>query len=607
MFTYKCHTYQSLNQANYNFHCPDQKPANLFFSPQPIIDLPMKTKKINNIFFPVFLIFGFIMMLINPVGLHAQTIKHSEEITIVGAFEPKISDAFKINLNPTVKDEELSLPVLSYYMNPMQLSTWFDLSPIKPAAVRGDRLSTLYRNFLKAGYGNFSTPFLEFSANNLRSDEYAFGVHLKHHSSAGKIKYYANSAYSDNLAEVFGKKFYKDHTLSGRLVYNHQINHHYGYDPILFATDPLTDDQIKQRYQLAGANFLYNSNFIETGKVNHSFGLNYYYLTDINKTSEHNLNFTSRFDNTFKFSNITEEQKLGLVVNADYYNYADTLNSGNKLLIAIKPYLQTDLEQYRFYAGINAMAEIDTASTFHFYPEVKAGVEIVPNAFIASVGITGGFTQNSFNYLRNINPYINSVLPQTYQNNKFEVYGQIRGKIIQGFDFDVILSNSSIDNMPFFVNDSSTKYRNTFEVIFDDVNLLNARLTFSFQSKESIKILFKANYYDYTMTNELRPWHKPEYDISLTARFTIRDIIFIRGEIINYGKSFAKDYTPSGFSAVSAPLDSWIEVNLGIEYRYNKNLSVFADFNNLGNTSYMKWYNYPVQNFSILGGLSYSF
>ena len=216
---------------------------------------------------------------------------------------------------------------------------------------------------------------------------------MKHHSSAGKIKYYANSAYSDNMAEVFGKKFYKDHTLSGRIMYDHQINHRYGYDPILFITDPLTDAATKQQYQFAGANILYNSNFIETGKVNHSFGLNYYYLTDINRTSEHNINFISRFDNTFNLTNITKEQKLGLIVAADYYNYKDDINSESNVLVNVKPYLQTELEQYQFYAGINAMAEIDTASTFHFYPEIKAGVEIVPEAFIASIGITGGFSK----------------------------------------------------------------------------------------------------------------------------------------------------------------------------------------------------------------------
>ena len=71
-------------------------------------------------------------------------------------------------------------------------------------------------------------------------------------------------------------------------------------------------------------------------------------------------------------------------------------------------------------------------------------------------------------------------------------------------------------------------------------------------------------------------------------------------------KSFAKEYT--AFDLVnSSPLDSWVDFNLGIEYHYTKKLSIFADFHNIGNTSYIRWHNYPVQKFSVIGGLSYSF
>ncbi|MCP4551273.1 MAG: hypothetical protein GY834_04360 [Bacteroidetes bacterium] len=564
----------------------------------------MSKSKLNYLF-----IVGIVaIFLINSMALVAQTTKHSEEVTIVGAFDPKITKAFKINLNPKIKDNELNLPILSYYLTPIQLSNLFDLDPISPASIRGDRLSQLYKNLIKAGYGIYKTPFLEFFATNLRSDEFAFGVHLKHLSSTGKIAYHANSAYSNNLADVFGKRFYKNHTLSSRVLYKHNVVHQYGFSPALYPDDPYNDDDIKQRYQLAGANILFNSNYVETGKVNHSFGLNYYFLTDINQTREHNVNFISRFDNTFKFSNITQEQKLGLVINAEYYNNYDLQNTDNKLLISLKPYLQTDFEQYQFYAGINAVAEVDSVSNFHFYPELKAGVEIVPNALIASIGITGGFSENSFKKLSDINPYINSIIPFTYQNNKIEVFGQINGKVVQGVDFDIFISSASIDNMPFFVNDPSKVYKNTFDVVFDNVNLFNTRVTFSVQAKESIKILFKANYYNYTMSKEFRPWHKPEYDLTLSAKFSVMDIIFIRGEIINYGKSFVKDYSDSGFLIIPpVELEGWLDINLGIEYRYTKHLTIFTDFNNLGNSSYMRWYRYPVQKFSILGGLSYSF
>jgi outer membrane receptor protein involved in Fe transport len=48
------------------------------------------------------------------------------------------------------------------------------------------------------------------------------------------------------------------------------------------------------------------------------------------------------------------------------------------------------------------------------------------------------------------------------------------------------------------------------------------------------------------------------------------------------------------------------DINLGLEYRYNKILSGFLRLNNIGNTRYYKWNNYPVQGFSVMAGFTYS-
>jgi hypothetical protein len=49
------------------------------------------------------------------------------------------------------------------------------------------------------------------------------------------------------------------------------------------------------------------------------------------------------------------------------------------------------------------------------------------------------------------------------------------------------------------------------------------------------------------------------------------------------------------------------DVNIGAEYRYNKRLSAFIQFNNVASQSYQRWYNYPVQRFQVLGGVTVRF
>jgi hypothetical protein len=49
------------------------------------------------------------------------------------------------------------------------------------------------------------------------------------------------------------------------------------------------------------------------------------------------------------------------------------------------------------------------------------------------------------------------------------------------------------------------------------------------------------------------------------------------------------------------------DVNLGLEYRYNQRISAFIQLNNVASQRYNRWYNYPVQAFQVLGGITARF
>ena len=54
-------------------------------------------------------------------------------------------------------------------------------------------------------------------------------------------------------------------------------------------------------------------------------------------------------------------------------------------------------------------------------------------------------------------------------------------------------------------------------------------------------------------------------------------------------------------------LDSFIDINAHVGYRFNDRLSVFAKANNIANQNYQRWVNFPVQQFQIMGGATYKF
>lgn len=530
---------------------------------------------------------------------------HSEEVTIIGLYKPSISKAYKININPKISGEDIKMPVLTYGINPKKMNTKIQLEPIKPAKISGDRQSKLYRNSVKAGFGNYITPYFEFFANSLRSKDLSFGVHLKHISSNGDIKNYANSAFSNNEASVYGKKFFRNHTFSANIFYKRNVVHFYGYKPEDFPDTTFSKDDIKQRFQIAGTNLKIQSNYLDSKKLNHLFELDYYYLADFYETNEQNIYFKTRLDKNFKLFNLTENQNLGLIADINYYNNTDSLKTNNSTVVRFLPFISTDFNQYKFYLGLNASIELDSTTKLFFYPIAKAEVVVVPKNLIAYVGVKGELNKNSFKILSDKNPFIISTIPLEYSNNKFEVFGGLNGNLFETLDFNVCLSNSLIDNMPFFVNDTSNILNNTFNVVFDDISLLKVKAEISYQKKERIKLNFGAAFNKYTMDKELKPWHKPDFEISFGANYNISNKFIIKAEIFAYSKIFARTFYNN--TEISEEIKGWIDLNLGFEYRINKMFSVFVNFNNIGNLQYQKWYNYPVQQFNFIAGITYSF
>jgi len=220
-------------------------------------------------------------------------------IEIIKEYEPTISDAFKINDNPQVYDTVPFVPKLTYAIKSSKINTVFEVEPIKHARIRGEPLMKLYKNYIKAGFGTNTTSYAEVFLNNLRSRKHAVGAHLKHLSSSGKIKDVAYSGYSDNEVNLYGKKFYRWHTLSGDVNYKRNVVHYYGFNPndslIKNLDDTITGkDAIRQRFSLIDGQVQLISHFKDSAKINQNIKLKYYNLNDVFGSMENNLSFSAQ-------------------------------------------------------------------------------------------------------------------------------------------------------------------------------------------------------------------------------------------------------------------------------------------------------------------------
>ncbi|MCB2220523.1 MAG: hypothetical protein KQI35_09020 [Bacteroidetes bacterium] len=570
-------------------------------------------KKKNNIFsFGIISLAGFIAIYGSVLG---QNVSENEEITVVAPYQPEVSDAFKINVSPRIPEEKLVKPEFSYEMLTKSLHTQAQLDPIVPARIEGESVSKLYKNYIKAGIGNYSTPYIEFFANKLRSRKNAFGVHLKHISSSGKIKDYAYPGNSHSELDFYGKKFFNKHTFSADVFLKRDGYHFYGYRPDDFPELDLDKSDIKQHYTLIGLSTSLESNYTNKRSINQKIDLGYYFLFDKLESTEHNIDFSLGIDRKMEFFSFSDMEKLGINAGVDYYINGDgLLPTHNSGIIKIHPYYSLKFDQYHFYAGVNTSIQSDSVSSVHVYPELQIEVKVVEDYLITYAGIKGYMEKNSLRSLSDENPFIISYLPKKFTNHKSIQYGGLKGRVTKYLDYNVSFMNFTTSDMPLFVNDTVSilgeGLNNQFTVVYDRVKHTRLLAEFGFHYKDKFNAKLSGQYHNYFLDNEDKAWHKPGLEIKLSADYTMQEKIMLRVELFNrssmYARLFEEDV--NGNTIVKAEkIKGMTDLNLGVEYRYSNALSGFVNFNNILGQRYYEWYQYPSYRFNLLMGVTYSF
>jgi hypothetical protein len=517
-----------------------------------------------------------------------------------GTYKATVADANKINDNPVVIDSTKKLAVKSYNINPKKINPSYTVDAVTPAEMDGDHLDKLYSALAKAGFGTYTTPYLEFWYGSLRSKEYTYGVHLKHLSSAATLKGYGFAGLSDDQVGLYGKKFLKEHSLIGNFDFGRNGLHFYGYDANLIS---LSKKETAQHFNYFGGNVELLSHYTKAQRYNHDIKLSLYNLSDAYKVSENNVKGKGYVQTTID----KEVIKVNALV--DYYNFKSPADTMNNTIIALNPNFIADGEKYHASLGLTATMDIENASKFYFHPNVDLSYNVFDNIIVPYAGVTGGVIKNSFKTVTDENPFVTSKLALKNSVTKFDAYGGLRGTLSSRIAYTTRVSYSAIGNMLLYVNDT-TYPGNRFEVIYDDGNVLNLHGEVSYQLREKLRIMIGGDYFDYKMKHEIRAWYKPQVKLSFAANYNLSDKIIVKADLFYLENQFAKAHASGDDSTgkiVAQELNNLFDVNIGGEYRYTKRLGFFLNLSNIMNARYLRYMNYPTQRFSLMGGLSYSF
>jgi hypothetical protein len=553
---------------------------------------------------------------LNPL-VQAQQPMQIEEIKVIAPYVPTISDAFKINDTPRITDT-LDVQInFEYSIFPRRIDTRYELEPIAPARMRGEPLARLYRGQVNAGFGTYSTPYLEAFYNSLRSNDYAMGVHLKHMSSTGKVQDYDFSGYSDNRAGIFGKRFFREHTLDGGLDFRRDVVHFYGFrredfldhDDILEYIDGLSRQDVRQHYNNLSTNIGFGTHHTDSTRINFNTGLKYQWLSDRYDAREQNLLFTGNLGRNLPQDpfGLGMTHYFDLEAKADYYHISTPLDTAGSAVVSLKPRIYSSTSNLRFHLGVNASVEADTASYLRVYPLAGADITVVPRVLTAYGFLSGGLQKHSISSFSRQNPFINTAMDYRFMNVRTEVGGGIRGSLTDFVSYNFSVNNARMDNFPFFVTDTTTALKNQFTVVYDKVNRFNFRAELFSQIGQRFHTRLRADLFQYSPEIEPEAWHMPTMEFALNLKYNIQDKIILTGDAFARDSTFGRSFDTEG-NVVPVEIHGFhVDFNLGIEYRYTRILSVFLNFNNLQNQSLERWINYPSQRFNMIGGVTYAF
>jgi len=553
------------------------------------------------------------LSLISTIGFAQNNAPTDSTVLIINSgFEPFLTDAFKIKDNPSINDTGKIIPKLNYSFLDKQIPVGFEIDPIKAAKIKGEPLTKLYRGYAKVGFGTNTTPLAEVYYNTKRSKNLSLGFFGKHFSSTGIAKN-DYSGFSENHLSLFGKHFSKSFTTTGKIGYTRDVNHYYGISEQAFL-NPLVDltsinnTTTEQKIDKFDVGFSLARNFTDSSEFDYDVDVDFHNLKDRFAVSENHLELAGNLSKYHK----QELYSLGVEVN--YNKLVNPLSLDRNLVLGLNPTISTSTDKWQFKVGIGLYLNSFPDTKFHFYPKAEFKYNVVEDIIIPYVGIKGGLISNNLNSFYSENPFINTEnLVTANTNQKYDIYGGIRGSLSSKVTFNTSFSQQKMEGLPLYVKDFGNLLENKFLISYDTVNVSTITAELAYQKLEKIKVLLGAKYFKYDPKNELKAWHRPDLQLSLSGIYDLSDKIIVRADLFYFSKQYAKAFETTTTNNITTTteiaqeLKGLFDANIGFEYRYTKKLSGFINFNNIGSVKYQRFQDYPTQRFGVLGGLTYSF
>ena len=565
-----------------------------------------------------------------PFFSNAQKDSLRQEVEVVKAYQPSISDAFKINDLPKIQDTKRQKPNFNYQINSQPVYSTFKTEPVQAAQMVGEMQPTLEKGLLKVGAGNYLTPYAELFYNTKAGKNSDFGLHFKHLSSNGKVKLVnddkVDAPYSNNIAELFSRHYFRSSSLITKLYFERNAHEYYGY-----AGEEIPNDQKanilnlwgeKQAFSKGGFHIELFSNKTSRSETNYNFNLNYQYFESKTGQTENTAKFGTKLSHEFETFNGLIDASVSYLKTDNIFNSTNNiLGQKQQILLQANPRVLFEADNASLLVGFNLslMLDDDKDARALITPNIRGEWSPIEKVISLYAGANGYLKHNHYSVIAKENAFVNPLQDIANSEYQYILFGGINGKFSPKFNYRLEAKYASIKDEYFYVTNSRisatvddleiSSLNNTFDVLYDDINQLTLSTELYYTASDLLSFHFKGNHYSYDLKTLSTAWHKPNFDGNISMKYSPDGPLSFNADILLIGERKAPiiNNSPVGTPITNITMDPAFDLNFGINYQYTPQLSFFGRANNFAFQKYESWLGYARQGFNLLIGASYSF
>jgi hypothetical protein len=542
------------------------------------------------------IITGLIFCLSGFASFAQKDTTKKQTIDITSSYKPVLRNAVKINFSAANLNADSSRPYLTYTIPPQNLFYTYQPMSLKPLALIQDTTMDLgARNFIKVGFGNYTTPFVSAGFSFGDGKKSLVNLYANYISSKGKIQY---QDYSQFNARVSGSFFTARNEVYGSAGFSQDKYYLYGYN---HADYTYTKAELLQQFSDIKLKVGFKNKDVNGTGINYNPNIEINIFSNQNKLTENSFIAEAPLE---KIINDVLSVKLALKADMTRYSTEGYIPNNFKVhndIYAIAPELVYTQPLLSVHVGITPTWDNGDLSVL---PNIYAEAQIADKPLLVQAGWIGRFIKNTYQNLSMINPYLGTLTTQL-NTKEIEVYGGLKASVSKHFNFSATASFISYDNFPFFINDTAAGASgNTFKISNDSkVSDFRFHADMSFISQDKFTITGGITYNGYTgLQGNNKAWGMIPLQLNASMRWWAYKQVLIKSDFMTFSST---QYLLPG--NISRSLKGGADLSAGVEVVITPKISAWFDINNIFNDKYQRWYNYEVYGINFLAGVIFKF